>query len=118
MNDDVMSDVSENEMRAEPDIGVFSGELALENGGGFASVRRTLQEYRLAGYKGLRTETRGDGRHYQLRLRTHRLFEFGKTYVLKFSGSSRSDIRRKPFLSSFGVKLLSSFISEEFVRTS
>ncbi|QEA37787.1 CIA30 family protein [Pistricoccus aurantiacus] len=75
INDDVMGGVSESEMRAEPGIGVFTGSLSLDNGGGFASVRREPQDYRLAGHTGLRIEVRGDGRRYQLRLRTHRLFD-------------------------------------------
>ncbi|MGC3874163.1 CIA30 family protein [Halomonas sp. GXIMD04776] len=74
INDDVMGGVSESEMRAEQGIGVFAGSVSLDNGGGFASVRREPQDFRLTGHTGLRVEVRGDGRRYQLRLRTHRLF--------------------------------------------
>jgi monofunctional biosynthetic peptidoglycan transglycosylase len=77
INDDVMGSASESEMRAESGAGIFTGKLSLENGGGFASVRREPQDYHLAGYKGLQVEVRGDGRRYQLRLRTHQLFEGG-----------------------------------------
>ncbi|WP_048307057.1 CIA30 family protein [Halomonas sp. PR-M31] len=88
INDDVMGGISTSEMRAESGVGVFTGELSLENGGGFASVRREPQNYRLAGYRGLRFEACGDGRRYQLRLRTHKLFE-GAAYRAFFQPPAR-----------------------------
>ncbi|ATJ82384.1 YbjT, contains NAD(P)-binding and DUF2867 domains [Halomonas beimenensis] len=83
INDDVMGGVSESEMRHEAGIGVFTGTLSLEHGGGFASVRRAPQAAPTVGRAGLRLTVRGDGRRYQLRLYTHRLAD-GAAYRAGF----------------------------------
>ncbi|MGM0703628.1 MAG: CIA30 family protein [Pseudomonadota bacterium] len=83
INDDVMGGISRGEMKVENGIGVFSGELSLEHGGGFASVRRDPEAFELDGYAGMMLNVRGDGRCYQLRLRTNRLFD-GAAYRARF----------------------------------
>lgn len=77
INDDVMGGVSRGGMRGEDGIGVFHGETSLANNGGFASVRREPQPMDLAGRAGVVLRVRGDGRRYQLRLRTEQLFDGG-----------------------------------------
>lgn len=77
INDDVMGGISRGHMQVEDGIGVFSGEISLENDGGFASVRREPETFDLSGQAGLALHVRGDGRRYQLRLRTDRLFDGG-----------------------------------------
>ncbi|XKH60693.1 CIA30 family protein [Halomonas sediminis] len=76
VNDDVMGGVSQSDFQVENGKGIFHGELSLENGGGFASVRRAphppLQQA-LAGAVGVRLRVSGDGRTYQLRLKSHDL---------------------------------------------
>jgi monofunctional biosynthetic peptidoglycan transglycosylase len=44
----------------------------LENNGGFASVRTEPFDFGLTEFKGLELRVRGDGKRYQLRLRTDR----------------------------------------------
>lgn len=68
INDGVMGGVSSGAMTLSPNGLVFEGELSLENNGGFASVRRNINE-ELAGATGLQLMVRGDGRTYQARLR-------------------------------------------------
>lgn len=75
INDDVMGGLSRSSLHGEDGIGVFSGELSLEHGGGFASVRREPEPFDLSAYAGLMLQVCGDGRRYQLRLRTDRLFD-------------------------------------------
>lgn len=71
VNDGVMGGVSTGRLRVLDDgTSVFSGRLSLENNGGFASVRCVLDAMDLRGYAGIRIRVRGDGRRYQLRLRT------------------------------------------------
>jgi monofunctional biosynthetic peptidoglycan transglycosylase len=49
--------------------------VSLENYGGFASTRTVSGSYDLAGYAGLIVRMKGDGRQYQLRLRTDNRFD-------------------------------------------
>lgn len=48
----------------------FSGELSLENNGGFASVRSEGRDFDLSDVNAVVLRLRGDGRSYQLRLAT------------------------------------------------
>jgi len=71
INDDVMGGVSQSAIRrTKQGTGLFSGELSTENNGGFASVRTVWGRHDLSAYAGLEIRVRGDGRTYQLRLRT------------------------------------------------
>lgn len=71
VNDGVMGGVSQGRMNIASDgIGVFAGELSLENNGGFASVRTDITASNLTPYSVLVLRVRGDGRTYQARLRT------------------------------------------------
>jgi monofunctional biosynthetic peptidoglycan transglycosylase len=71
INDGVMGGVSQGSVRpTENGTGVFSGVLSLENRGGFASVRAVVGRRDLSAFGGLEIRVRGDGRTYQLRVRT------------------------------------------------
>ncbi|SEL42595.1 CIA30 family protein [Halomonas daqiaonensis] len=83
INDDVMGGVSRGRLHEENGTGVFSGELSLEHGGGFASVRREPEDFQLGAFSGLMLYVRGDGRRYQLRLRNDQLFD-GAAYRALF----------------------------------
>jgi hypothetical protein len=74
INDGVMGGVSSGRMVGGDGVLRFEGELSLENNGGFASVRR-LVEQDLAEAGGVRLELRGDGRDYQFRLRQDGRFD-------------------------------------------
>jgi len=69
-NDVVMGGVSSSALEIQPEgIAVFEGDLSLERGGGFASVRTELPWANLSAYDGLEMRIRGDGRRYRARLR-------------------------------------------------
>lgn len=74
VNDGVMGGVSSGGMLQSGDAMVFSGELSLENNGGFSSVRRLVQQD-LSGVSRVRMEVRGDGREYQFRIRQNNRFD-------------------------------------------
>ena len=76
VNDGVMGGISRSDIRRTGrDTGVFEGVLSLENNGGFASVRVVVERRNLSIYSGLEVRVRGDGRTYQLRLRTTDSFD-------------------------------------------
>lgn len=84
VNDGVMGGVSRGDMqRTAHGTGIFAGSLSLENNGGFASVRVALEHHDLSSYAGLEIRVRGDGRTYQLRLRTDDDFD-GIAYRAEF----------------------------------
>jgi len=83
IDDVVMGGVSSSRMRIDGDVAVFEGNLSLENNGGFASVRSEVLEQDLAGYEGCRLRVKGDGKKYQLRIRTDSAFD-GPSYQMTF----------------------------------
>ncbi len=71
VDDVVMGGVSDGAFTVTPaKTGVFSGELSLENNGGFASVRRNVEGVNFEGAKAIALRIKGDGRPYQFRLQT------------------------------------------------
>jgi monofunctional biosynthetic peptidoglycan transglycosylase len=71
ITDGVMGGLSRSDLRrTDRATGVFEGLLSLKNNGGFASVQVVVGLRDLSAYDGLETRVRGDGRTYQLRLRT------------------------------------------------
>ena len=71
VDDVVMGGISQSQFSVTPEgIGVFSGELSLENNGGFTSVRRDIDDVDFAGTQAILLRVKGDGRPYQLRLQT------------------------------------------------
>jgi len=76
INDGVMGGISRSDLRrTDRNTGVFAGELSLENNGGFASVRAAIAPQDLSAFEGIEIRVRGDGRTYQLRLRTNDSFD-------------------------------------------
>lgn len=55
---------------AENGLAQFHGDLSLERGGGFASVRYDKTSFDLSDYSGLELRVKGDDKSYQFRLGT------------------------------------------------
>lgn len=85
IDDRVMGGVSASRMHHDPaGHGVFSGEVSLENNGGFASVRAVAEVPEAAtGALACLLEVRGDGRRYKFNLRTDGGFD-GITHQASF----------------------------------
>jgi hypothetical protein len=49
--------------------GVFSGEVSLENNGGFSSLRYRFKELKVSSYTTIVLKVKGDGNPYQFRLK-------------------------------------------------
>jgi monofunctional biosynthetic peptidoglycan transglycosylase len=76
VNDGVMGGLSRSRILVtEENTAVFEGEISLANNGGFASVRSRPGEIPTAGTSRLAVRVRGDGREYQLRIRTEDAFD-------------------------------------------
>ena len=69
VHDTVMGGRSEGGMEMGGGVLRFSGNLSLENNGGFASIRHA-GSMDLTGRTGIRLKVRGDGRRFGLRLQT------------------------------------------------
>ena len=74
VNDGVMGGISSGRMLQNGEQLMFTGELSLENNGGFSSVRRLVKQD-LSGANRIRMEVRGDGREYQFRIRQNNRFD-------------------------------------------
>jgi monofunctional biosynthetic peptidoglycan transglycosylase len=85
INDDVMGGVSQSEIIFnDTGIATFQGRISLENNGGFASTRSKSHSFQLGDYIGLHVRIQGDGKDYQLRVRTDNRFD-GISYRYRFA---------------------------------
>lgn len=83
INDGVMGGVSSGGIRWTPEGAAFSGKVSLDHFGGFSSVRSAAEKRDLSAYSGLLIRLRGDGKTYQLRVRTDPNYD-GVTYCINF----------------------------------
>jgi NADH dehydrogenase [ubiquinone] 1 alpha subcomplex assembly factor 1 len=84
VNDGVMGGLSKSSfVLTDKNSALFSGNVTLENNGGFASVRTRAMRFQLDGYKGILIRVKGDGKKYQFNLRTDNRFD-GVTYQYGF----------------------------------
>ena len=84
VNDDVMGGVSDSQIDvSENNSLLFSGEVSLENNGGFASLRSPVDDYDFSNYKGFYIKVKGDGKTYSLSFRQTKYFT-GYNYNQKF----------------------------------
>lgn len=85
INDDVMGGVSQSEILFnDTGTATFQGRISLENNGGFASTRSKPNSFRLGDYIGLNVRIQGDGKNYQLRVRTDNRWD-GISYRYRFA---------------------------------
>ena len=84
VNDGVMGGLSRSRFfLSDKNTAVFSGNVTLENNGGFASTRTKPMQFQLDGFKGIMIRVKGDGKKYQFRLRTSDRFD-GVAYRYHF----------------------------------
>ena len=69
VDDGVMGGLSKGKFNISDDKKLkFSGNLSLENNGGFSSIRSKRTTMDLSQFKGIKMRVKGDGRKYKLRL--------------------------------------------------
>ena len=84
IDDAVMGGVSRSRLRHDPaGHAVFEGEVSLQHGGGFASVRSAARALGVAPARACVIEVLGDGKRYKLNLRTDDAFD-GVNYQASF----------------------------------
>lgn len=72
MNDGVMGGLSESSiLLSSENHAVFSGYVSLDNNGGFASVRYRFDPMKMDSYNHLVIRIKGDGKRYQLRVKSN-----------------------------------------------
>lgn len=72
VDDSVMGGISDSQMSYVGNgIAKFSGNLSLENNGGFASVREADYVYNLSKFEGIELRVKGNGKDYQFRMQTN-----------------------------------------------
>ena len=96
VDDRVMGGVSRSRLFLADGYATFQGNLSLENNGGFASVRSPELDDTLEGVDKIRLKVRGDGRSYQLSIRTDRVFD-GVRYRSSFE--TEADVWQEVVLS-------------------
>lgn len=84
INDGVMGGISTSDLAYDSDgYLAFTGNVSLENNGGFASFRSQSRVFDLGEYDGIKVKVRGDGKKYSFRLRTTQSFD-GIAYAADF----------------------------------
>ena len=65
---------------------VFSGEVSLENNGGFSSIRYSFEPIKVGSRSTISLRLRGDGKKYQFRIKTNRYDRHSYIYLFETSG--------------------------------
>ena len=76
VNDDVMGGVSRSKVNINPEgYMLFDGNVSLDYGGGFASVRSSYKNWGIGNFDGFVIKVWGDGKSYQFRCRMGNNFD-------------------------------------------
>jgi len=71
---------------SEEGHGVFSGNVSMENNGGFSSVRYGMDDMHMKANSVIRILLKGDGKSYQFRIKHNRRYEYSYIHEFKTSG--------------------------------
>lgn len=82
-NDTVMGGVSNSRVRVNGGVLQFTGQVRLENNGGFSGIRSNPGRFDLSAFTSLKLRVKGDGKRYALQLGTSVLN--GVTYRNEFN---------------------------------
>lgn len=85
VNDGVMGGLSDSQVKWNEENGTleFSGNVSLENNGGFASTRTAPQQFKHSDFKTIHLRVKGDGQTYKFRMRSSDNFD-GISYSKNF----------------------------------
>ncbi|PWJ40188.1 CIA30 family protein [Sediminitomix flava] len=104
INDDVMGGISDSQFYVNDEkIGIFKGEVSLENNGGFASCRMDLNSQSL--FKSFKLKVKGDQKTYKFRVISQEGITFQKTFDTT-SDWSEIELQFQDFQAVFRGRLL------------
>ena len=84
VNDGVMGGLSKSSVSIDSGIIKFSGNVSLENNGGFASLRSAIRDYNFSEYQGIELKVKGDGKIYSISMKSTAYFT-GRFYTANFT---------------------------------
>lgn len=119
VDDGVMGGKSQGNFAVnEAGHGVFSGEISLENNGGFSSVRYTFKEVVVTEYSKVCIRLKGDGKTYQFRIKQNSGQAYSYIFPFETSGNWETiEIKLNEMYPSFrGRKLELPNFSEETIE--
>ena len=83
VNDGVMGGLSSSKVNVDNDKIIFSGNVSLENNGGFASLRSPVKDYDFSKFTGLEIRLKTDGKRYSVSMKETSYFN-GYFYTSSF----------------------------------
>jgi hypothetical protein len=83
VNDGVMGGLSSSNALVKEDKIVFTGNVSLENNGGFASMRSPIKDYNFEKHNGMEIKIKGDGKRYSISMKETTYFS-GYFYTSTF----------------------------------
>ncbi len=83
VNDGVMGGLSSSKAIVKDDKIIFSGNVSLENNGGFASLRSPVKDYDFSKFTGLEIRLKTDGKRYSVSMKETSYFN-GYFYTSSF----------------------------------
>lgn len=83
VNDGVMGGLSSSNTLVKEDKIVFTGNVSLENNGGFASLRSPVNDYNFEKHNGIEIKIKGDGKRYSISMKETTYFS-GYFYTSTF----------------------------------
>ena len=83
VNDGVMGGLSSSKALVKDDRIIFTGNVSLENNGGFASLRSPVKEYNFEKFSGIEIKLKGDGKRYSFSIKETTYFN-GYFYTSSF----------------------------------
>ncbi len=83
VNDGVMGGLSSSKATIKDDKIIFSGNVSIENNGGFASLRSPVKDYDFSEFTGLELKLKTDGKRYSISMKETSYFT-GYFYTKSF----------------------------------
>ncbi len=102
-NDDVMGGLSQSALAIdEAGNAVFSGDVSLENGGGFASIQCDYAALDMSACRAVCLGLKGDGKRYQLRVDAAK--NARHSYACDFDTSGEWQVVEIPFADMYAIR--------------